>query len=311
MSKATAVISFSTVDDSSTVSFSLEQKDYPNKNPDNFATWLTTTGRNLSGADLFSAWYQYLSGCSEDGSLCVTLRVRLSDIDLEYNLRSSYGEFGEVFYKEETRTEYLKFELDSQQSIDFGEITSAEWNGNVYDEDSNIITVPAVTLSGNVAKVGQNVLGILECQVTEKLYEHELKINPRTPTEAQAESEESILDELYATTAWLFCNGGIDEHEIDMPDNFGTCSGGYGGGEVVVDDDDEGEEKKYNVRINDIFDYCTGNAVSNPSVFIDGVQVIGDTVELASGVHTIRVTAEGYTATDEDDLTENDTFTLP
>jgi hypothetical protein len=310
MTKATSVISFTDSSSTSDISFTLEQVDYVEPSPDGFEDWLTETGRdNLSGSALFSAYNQYISGCDEDGILNVTLRARLSDISLEYNLRASYGQLGAAGYVKETRTEYLEFSLETEKSLDFGTIVSASWNGDAYDADNEIISLTP-TLSGGTATVSQAVLGVLECQVEEELYEHELAITARTPTAAQLESESSVLDELYAATVWMFCNGSIAKKEIEMPDDFGTCSGGYGGSSVSVDPDEE-DVKTYQVMIGDIFDYCSGDQITGYSIFIDDVQILTESVLLESGTHTVRVTAEGYTPTDEDDLGENDTFTLP
>lgn len=310
MSKTTSVLSFESSSTDS-ASFAIEQVDYPVVDPDNFATWLTTTGRNLSGSALFSAWYQYVSGCSEDGMLCATLRVRLSDIVMGYNLRLSYGDIVQERYLTESRQEFLTFELETSSSVDFGAITDAVWNGDVYNADSEIIDNPGVVLSGTTATTSTAVYGVLECTVVEELWEHDIEIAPRTPTEAQLEDDDIITADLYASTAMLFCDSRIKLHEVEMPDNLGTCSGGYGGSGMTVPDDEEDEEQTYNVLISDIFDYCTGASISEPTVYIDGSVVTGESVTLTSGTHTVRVTADGYTATDEDDLTENDSFTLP
>lgn len=310
MSKETALIDFPDSAQSATVSFSLEQKEYPDVDPSGFAAWYVEHGLNYEGAAIFSAWMQYLSACEEDGSLCVTLRVRLSSVDLDYVLRSSWGEIGPPIYTTETRTEYLKFELSDSQSVDFGTIVAADWvDRAVYDASGAPLSPPAVTFSGSKANAAAEVLGVLECTVVEQLFEHELVIMPRTPTAEQVDTDDSILDELYASTCWLFCAGGIDEKDVEMPDNFGTCDGGYGGGELTADDDDESGEQ-VELFIDKIINYCSGDLVEEPSVYIDGELVTGESVMLDPGNHTFRVTAEGYTPSDEDDLEGNDSFTI-
>ncbi len=310
MTKATSVISVGPATGAGSASFKLSQNDYAVKSPDGFQDWLDETGRNVSGASLISAWYQYLSGCEEDGQLCVTLKVRLSDIGLVYLLRKSYGALGEVYIRDATRTEYLAFSLDMEKSVDFGTITSCEWDGEVLDVDGETVSPTAVP-SGGTASVSQKVLGVLKCQVYEQWYEHDLTITPRTPTADQAASEDDISSDLYASTCWLFCEGGVDEHKVKMPDSIGTCSGGYGGSTVVTDPDEEGDEETYTVMRGIISDYCSGVQIENPSVWVGGVLMVGKSIDLLKGTYSVRVTAPGYTPSDEDDLTENDFITVP
>lgn len=313
MTKATSLISFA--DQADTVSFAIEQKEYPNVDPSGFAVWYAEQGYQLEGPNIFNAWMEYLSGCEEDGSLCVTLQIRLSSIDLDYTLQRSRGTFGPQIFKEETRTEYLKFELDTVQSVDFGEIVSTSWvqddagRAQVFNAAGERVAAPAVSVRGGTATAATAVLGVLECQVAEQFYEHELTITPRTPTPEQLASDDSILDELYASTVWMFCEGEIEEHEVELPDNIGTCNGGYGGSVMSTPDDDEGEAVE--VFIDDILDYCIGDPIeATPRVYIDGVAVSGQSVTISPGEHTFRATAPGYTPTDEDDLTGNDSFTI-
>lgn len=312
--KTTAVIGFADQSGSSG-QFALEQKPWPEKTSAGFQGWLEE--RNLEPTTRQLMWYyeQYKSSCAGNGDLEVTLRVRLLDLATPYVLRASYGTIGQATYISEGRTEFLAFELDTEKIIDFGVIQSASWNGEVYDAAGNIIAEPQVTFTGQRATAPQPVYGVLEVQIREEMYEHLLTIDPRTPTAEQAQrmaDGDNVYAELYASTAMLFCQQKIALHDVDMPDNFGTCSGAPRDGGETPDDDDPDPQGDgwYDVNFY-AFDYCQGNPIGAFEVYLNGA-LIRDTVTLPAGIeHQIRVVAAGYTPSDEDDLADNDTFTLP
>jgi hypothetical protein len=310
--KTTAVLTFADPD-STGRRFALRQKKFVPPAPSGFDTWLAAQGVTLTLPTMFQYYDQYRSGCTSTGVLDVTLQVRLEEIDMPYVLRASYGmldPYGELIT--EHRREFLAFELVTEKSVDFGIITSATWNGDVYDAEGNIILPPAITFAGTTATAPVPVYGVMEVEVSEEMYQHRLTIAPRYPTLEQAESNEDITHELYASTAMLFCEQRILLLDIEPPENLGTCAGGPGdlipGG--PGDDDDEGTTS-YWVTF-EIFDYCTGRVISNAMVSVDGGTAMSATgsIQLASGEHTVRVTAPGYTPSHQDDLTENDRFTL-
>lgn len=312
--KTTSVISFSQ-SSASGRPFSLVQKDWPEKSAANFWEWLDARSYEPTAREVLWYYEQYKSDCAGDGELVATLRVRLLDMATPYVLRSSYGDIGQAVYVSEGRTEYLAYELSTAQSIDFGVIQSATWNGDVYDAEGNIVTAPTVTLSGLTATVAEPVYGVLEVQVVEEMYEHSLTITARTPTPEQQQrinDGENVYAELYASTAMLFCNQQIDLLDIDMPDNFGNCSGTPGRrGSTDDQDDDETEDEQWYSVVFHAFDYCQGHAISDAEYWVDGVKVAGSQMTLRGGEHTISVRAPGYTPSDEDDLADNDTFVLP
>lgn len=318
MAKVTAIGTFSWQAATAGKDFRLEQKPWPKKNPAKFSDWLKEWNLNPTGGNLISAWEQYKSSCTDDGDLCPTLRVRLADIATPYVLRASYGSLapsGKLVT--ESRREYLAFELDTEKPIDFGEIISWSWNGDVYDEQGNIIaTSPPVTISGKrLAKTGVPVYGVLEVEVSEQLWEHILTISPRTPTAEQTASDDSIYDELYASTAMLFCGGRIQLHDVNMPDDYGACAGGFSGQTESPDDPQNPVKKNYAVTF-EAFDYCNGEPLVDAKFTVTGKDIeprtyaVGDTAILPSGDYDISVSADGYTPSDEDDLSDNDTFTL-
>lgn len=312
--KTTAVVNFSSTGGAGS-SFALEQKPWPEKTAAGFADWLEEQGLDYRTAHLMWYYEQYKSSCRGDGDLEVTLRVRLLDLTTPYVLRASRGVISDGIYVSEGRTEFLAFELDTEKSVDFGVITSATWNGDVYAADGTVFTTPpTVTVTAHTATAPQPVYGVLEVRVQEELYEHTLTIEPRTPTAEQTErmeKGENVYEELYASTAMLFCLERIALRDIDMPNNFGNCDGAPRvRGEVEDDDDDQSNEGWYVVNFA-AFDYCQGVPLSSYDVWVNGYHVTGPVVLPAGVRHSIRVTAPGYTPTDEDDLADNDYFQLP
>lgn len=317
--KATQVVSFSA--GAGGLGFALEQKPWPKKSARNFAQWMQDQNITPSSSNIFAAHEAYLSQCNDDGDLVTTLRVRLHDLATPYTLRASYGQLGAATLVEEGRQEYLAFELETQKEITFGEITAATWNGDVYDAAGNVVSRPPTpTISGRRVTVPDTLYGVLEVSISERLYEYSLTLSPRTPTPAQAADADAIHAQLYAATAMLFCDNRITIKEIDMPDDFGNCSGGQGGTTFTDDEDDEEEESGvYDVTF-EAFNYCTGAAVTGATIRLsytdnDGAAksltaTTGTPVRLPSGSYDLRVTAAGYTPSDEDDLSENDSFTL-
>lgn len=320
MAKTIQVINFSG-SASSGRPFALQQQDWPTANPANFGAWLKANGHDKPSVSQIIWLYElYKGSCRGDGALVATLRVRLLDLATPYVLRASWGQVGSAVLAVETRQEFLAFELDTAKEIDFGRITAAVWNGEVWDADGDQISAPAVTLSGRAATVPQAVHGVLECTVVEELYTHSLTISPREMTAEQAQryqDGENIHPELYASTAMLFCNAQIDLVEINMPENFGTCSGGYSTGGTGNDDDDEDDqETRYYQVAFEVLDHCTGAPIPNATVRVDGVLIISQGEWVApgniwpEGEHTIEVEAPGYLSSSDDDIEGNETFAL-
>jgi hypothetical protein len=313
MTKTTSVISFST--SSSGLDFALEQKPWPKKNPAKFLDWLKEKHKsNISASNVINAFELFKSNCLEGGGLEVFLNVRLEVLTTPYSLKASWGDLSSnISLITETRKEFLAFELVTEKSVDFGEITSTNWNGDTYNENGDIVSPPLVTKQGRTAVVASPIYGVLEVEVVEQFYQHSLLISPREPTKEQLATFNSVLEELYASTAMLFCNKHIIIHKVEMPDDFSTCVGGYGGS-TIPDDPKDPQAKTYAVNF-EVFDYCIGDIIPSASIYISGPETSmrvspGDTVNLLSGKYDITVTSDGYTPSDEDDLEENDSFTL-
>jgi len=322
--KSVQVLTFTTNADAAASSrpFALEQKEWPEKSPANFSAWLAANNHtNPSVSQIIWLYEQYKSSCNGSGGLVATLRVRLLDLATPYVLRASYGAIGAPVLVTETRQEFLAFELGTEKSVDFGTITAATWNGDVWDAAGNkLAAAPVLTLSGRTVTAPQPVYGVLECTVVESLYEHTLALSPRTMTPAQAarfDDGENIIDELYASTAMLFCNQQIDLVNIDTPQNFGTCSGGYStGGSGSDDDDDEDQAPRWYQVGFEVLDYCTGAPIQNATIYVDGQLIVSQGEWVApgyiwpEGTHTIEVSAPGYLSSREDRLPGNESFAL-
>jgi len=136
-----------------------------------------------------------------------------------------------------------------------------------------------------------------------------MQIEPRTATAAQAAADDFGIEDLYASTVRCFCNGEVQRLDIEMPDNFGSCAGS-GGSNTHVDEPEDPEEEAITYSVTfEVFDYCTGDVIPGAEIWVNG-EYITDAALLESGEHQLRVAADGYTQSDEDDLTDNDSFTL-
>ena len=294
--------------DSSSLSLQLVQEEYPFKSPGSFDQWLEELGVELTAANVIQAYEEYKSACTVDGTLEVGLRVYLSDITTPYNLVASYGVLSDGQLVEDTTTERMEMDLAQEQQLSFGTVTAAEFEGEVRDQDGEVIAAPALTIDGRQVSTPTAVDGTLAITSQVSYWRHTLTITPRDVSEEQQASEDFSITDLYAATVKVYAGGQKDTAEIAMPDDWGTCEGGYavGGGIGLPDDEEPGE---YEV-VFEAFDYCTGDPIPGAEFTVDGTAVDPDGAVLEGGTHGIIVTADGYTSSSEDDLEENDTFTL-
>jgi|LGVE01.1.fsa_nt_gb hypothetical protein len=291
------------------LSIALEQDEYPFKSPGAFEEWMAERELVPTVSNLIQAYEEYKSACTADGVLEVGLRVYLSDMTAAYSLVTSYGTVGPGELVEDTRTERVELDLADNQGVDFGTITAAEFEGDVRDDAGAIIAAPELVLDGQQVTAPQLLDGTLAITKNVSYWHHVLTLEPRDATEEQQASDDFNIGDLYAATVKLYAGGQKESVEIEMPENFGTCEGGYsigGGARQPVEEDGE-----YEV-VFEAFDFCTGDPIIGAEFVVDGNPVgdpSGGTV-LQGGDHGVVVTASGYKSSDADDLDENDSFTL-
>lgn len=295
---------------SSAFALQLVQEEFDFRSVGSFDEWLEANGVELTAATVISAYEQYRSACTADGALEVGLRVYLSDPTTPYTLVSSYGELSEGELVEDVGTERLNLDLADQAAIDFGTITEAAFEGEVRDQEGEIIAGPALTIDGGSITAPQEVDGTAVVTRQVQYWRHTLTLQPRDLSEEQLASEDFSIGDLYAATVRLYAGGEKDQLDVAMPEDWGTCEGGYAVGGAITDPGDE-DPGEYEV-VFEAFDYCTGDPITGATFTVDGLAIgdpSGGTV-IEGGAHTIVVSADGYTTSSEDDLDENDTFTL-
>lgn len=293
-----------------TFSFALEQEEYPFKSPGDFEGWLEAQDVTPTVSNLIQAYEEYKSACTADGVLDVGLRVYLSDTATEYNLVASHGTMGPGALVEEARTERVELDVTDKSSVEFGAITAAEFDGDVRDATGAVTDTPDLSFDGQQLTVSEAIDATVAITTTVAYFRHVLTIEPRDATEEQLAAEDFNVADLYASTVKLYAGGQKKTLEITMPDNWGTCEGGYSIGGGIGSPD--GDDKEYAVKF-EAYDFCDGDPIEGADFVVDGAFLTDPEAIMAleNGEHTILVTAPGYKPSDLDDLDENDKFTLP
>lgn len=291
------------------------QDEWLEKSGAGFEDWAAENDYQLTLYNFMTLTDRYFSKCDENGCIVAGLRVYRSG-DLNYQLVASYGELSSAkVVDNELHSESVDVSLADSYTIDFGEIVSAEWDGGVWAADGTGLSVkPAIITNGNTASWGQKLEGTLRITSKRSYHAYDLTISPRDASADEQAGGGFDPKKLYDSTVRAFYVGGVEKHTVDLPDMSDVqCESGYtgSGGEVVVDPE-EGEDGGGQVYMVDVsaFDYCNEGKIEGADVWIDGTIVTAWPVQLAAGEHTIKVHAAGYTDSDADDLTENDTFTL-
>ena len=230
----------------------IEQPEWVEPSTSDFINWLKSEGKGQSAETLFLYWAQFRSMCEQDGALTVELQVYKSRQDLVYGASVSYGELSERYVHTASHKKSVTVErsasLDLQVQI-VGPVI-AVWESAVYGLDgSSINPPPVVSVQGSVLSWGgREVSGVLRLGFTEEHDAYTVTIMPREPGEYEVDD----LDSAYQSTFFAVWGGGVEGHDIDLPDMDGYCGGGSS---VVVDPDDPDDEEC--VRHNILFDPCT------------------------------------------------------
>lgn len=318
--KATKVVDLGSIP-AEVSSLILEQKPWPG--PDFFLTFNQILdkndwpGWNLAGNSISSSIiYQqsieeYFAQCklNDDGSFDTIIYVFTNDPF--YELIASNGTFDSDVSRVDVKKEdsvptnltvnyTFKYEVD--------DLLLAEWEGNLYNELGEIIPSPDIIFDKNTNTISWDipVYGSIRYSILVKAYEHKLNV-PIIP---------DSTDNKHASNILAFQNKKVVQLSVQPPDSSTDCD------KIIIDiqtgiDDDpllivpDAPISTVPVIFN-FFDYCTGEIVEATSISVDNGPLITDfitPIELLPGEHTIKVIADAYVPSDEDDLA-NDIFTI-
>lgn len=297
------------------VSLLIEQDEWVKPPASGFQPWLDENNYTLNFSNIAMLLEMYYSQCNDDGDIVTTFRVYRSE-EFNYNFIASYGTLSTPrIISNEVIVESVDVNFVEEVSIIYGKFFSAEWEGPVYRADGSQYFAP---LHINIDEVDAkriywlddddnpvNVVGRLRTVVIRSYDAYVLTIRPRDVTEDQQAAESFKVSSQYESRVMAFYEGKFIAKEVELPELDNVQCGGDG--IVIIDPEDP--EGPFLVEC-DAFDYCTGDDIASPDIWVDGTLRTDWPITLDAGEHTIVVRAPGYQDTDDDDLTDNDTFTL-
>lgn len=228
----------------------VEQPEWPKQPAGGFLAWVTATGKGISLNTISEYFAQYSSHCEDDGCLTVEIQIHRSRPDLPYEANASYGKLSEKYIHQgsfkESRTVEKTASLDLEVQI-VGKV-SAYWEGSLFGIDGvKVESPPAIQVNGSVLSWGIELSGVLRVSYTEEHDAYTLTIVPREA----GEYEPGSLENAYESTVFAVWAGGVETHEVDLPDMDGNCRAGERG---IVDPDDPADDQC--VRHNILVDAC-------------------------------------------------------
>jgi hypothetical protein len=225
----------------------IEQPAWPEEEEGGFAKWLQDNNKGLS-LDTYEEYFsKYKSKCAEGGTLDIPLQIKKSRADLQYSLRASYGVLAQGL--DETSEHATSVTIKGEKSHDLSEAVqgdvTASWEGEVFAEDGAPLTPPPkITQDGSVLDWGVIATGTIRLSYSESHDSYTLTITPRE--NADPKDRKSA----YQSTVFAAWSGGVETHEVELPEMTGNCSGNGN----KTDD----EDKKENcVRHCILVDPCT------------------------------------------------------
>ena len=233
----------------------IEQPEWPEASGAGFAAWLVTEGKGLSIASYAEYYSQYNSHCEGDGSLTVEIQIHRSRPDLPYAASASYGELSEKYIHQasfkQSRTVSRAKSIDLE--VEVVGIVSAAWEGPLFGIDGvEISPPPPITVAGSELSWGVELSGVLRLDYTEEHDAYTLTITPREAGDFEADDPEGA----YQSTVFAVWAGGVESHDVDLPDMDGYCGGGS---RVIINPDDPDDGKC--VRHHILVDPCDGSVI--------------------------------------------------
>lgn len=195
----------------------------------------------------------------EDGRFEITIYAYLYQQDLSYNAYLSYGVLGDRRIEELDYVEIIRCSLKEQVDFSYPNegIVSAEFVGNAYDMNGDIISSPSYTSDNRSMYFSKKVYASIKVRYSVKRHVYNAIITSR----AQLEQDITTEENKYQSTAYAVWSGGIDWIETKTPYGFEEFDGDCGNGTIVIinppdpDPDDPPKVSPENTETH--IDYCT------------------------------------------------------
>ena len=226
--------------------------------------WKENTGY-VTKAALYKSLYTSLMGAvnvsspvecgfNSNGEIETVIHAYPSDKNLNYSLKATYGDFNgrqiNIFKEKEiidfslTNTASLKYKSDG--NLDY------HWVGNVYNENSEIVSNLTINIQDSEIKLSEKVYGALS--ISYNVYRHSYKfiVKPR---------EDEELD-IFGAVVYAVYPGGVTWLQLKTPPNSDAIAKGAICGRYVTpspDEEDKHEVPKFCRTYNKTYtwDYCS------------------------------------------------------
>ncbi len=218
----------------------IEQPEWKTPPAGGFKEWMAIHGYGYSLQTFFQYWAEYHSQCDDDGCITVELQVHKSRPDLQYGAHASYGALSERFAHTGNHKTSVAISQTTEYIIEamVAGPVSAKWEGPVFGVDmGQIEPPPAISISGSALSWPVACSGVIRLSYTEDHDAYTLEITPRDASEYEADD----LEGAYQSTFFAIWAGGVELHEIDLPDMDGNCNGIGTNARVNPDDPDDPE----------------------------------------------------------------------
>jgi hypothetical protein len=233
----------------------IEQPEWPEAPAGGFFAWMSQQGKGYSLVTLHEYFAIYASHCEGDGSLTVEIQVHRSRPDLAYKAHASYGELSAKYIHQGTHKKSVTVEQADSLDLEVQLVgtVSAFWESVVFDASgSEVFPHPPISVNGSVLSWGgMKVSGVLRLAYTEEHDAYTLTIAPRPAGEYEANDR----DGAYQSTVFAVWAGGVESHDVDLPDMSGSCA--FGESLIINPDDPDDPDDEQCVRHNILVDACT------------------------------------------------------
>lgn len=211
--------------------------------------------------DLVQALAEYLldeEGADVDCGVvddCMTVNIFAypSQPGLSFDLGATHGTLGAAMRSVVEVREAIAFSLDDAKSVSYPlhGLVGAEWATDVWGEGGEIVSSPAITVSGGEVQVAAPVYGTVYVTYTAVRYTYALTVPAR----------EDSKGNVYQSVVWCRWNGGVKLLVVDAPD---TAEENYEDGVICSgsnvsidpDPDDQSPPVVYGKDSTETLDYC-------------------------------------------------------
>lgn len=183
-------------------------------------------------------WTNYQINCDmEDGRIVCNIHVYPLKPGLFYRLAVTHGELGERRIESVDVEENARLTLEQEISVRYpvDEIVSAEWLGDCFDAEFNVVPQPRLRIRADRRQVeaAQPVYGTVAVKYRTTRHTYELRIEKR----------EEAIENLYSSIAYALVDAGAPVTEVLEPPPAASeleADCGYGGGMKISGPEDDG-----------------------------------------------------------------------